>query len=99
MEDLYRAGRVRRRRRLEHARDRYRARLLYVGTGNAYDAPAASTTDAVLAMEASDRNSLALVWKANVGPGGDLGGILGSTAWDGGAVQGVNCAVVVPLGL
>jgi polyvinyl alcohol dehydrogenase (cytochrome) len=116
--------------------------LLYVGTGNAYHAPAASTTDAVLALDASsgaivhsfqatagdvsqngsgldadigaspnlftspsgqalagegdksgnywalDRNTLALVWKTNVGPGGPLGGILGSTAWDGSALYG-----------
>jgi outer membrane protein assembly factor BamB len=35
-----------------------------------------------------DRNTLALVWEANVGPGGDLGGILGSPAWDGSALYG-----------
>jgi polyvinyl alcohol dehydrogenase (cytochrome) len=116
--------------------------LLYVGTGNAYHAPAADTTDAVLALDSStgaivhsfqatagdvsqngsgpdadigaspnlfisasgealvgegdkagsywalDRNTLALVWKANVGPGGPDGGILGSTAWDGSALYG-----------
>ena len=116
--------------------------LLYVGTGNAYDAPAADTTDAVLALDSStgaivhsfqatagdvnpngsgpdadigaspnlftsasgqalvgegdkagnywalDRSTLALAWKTNVGPGGPLGGILGSTAWDGSALYG-----------
>lgn len=115
---------------------------LYVGTGNAYHAPAASTTDAVLALDAKtgaivasfqatpgdvsfngsgldadigaspnlfvsssghklvgvgdkagdywalDRATLKLVWKTSVGPGGGLGGILGSTAWDGSALYG-----------
>ncbi|HWF34588.1 MAG TPA: PQQ-binding-like beta-propeller repeat protein [Solirubrobacteraceae bacterium] len=37
---------------------------------------------------ALDRRTLALVWKANVGPGGIIGGILGSTAWDGSALYG-----------
>jgi polyvinyl alcohol dehydrogenase (cytochrome) len=116
--------------------------LLYVGTGNAYHSPAAATTDAILALNAStgaivgsfqatagdvnqgfsgldadigaspnllnspagqplvgegdksgdywslDRRTLKLAWKANIGPGGDLGGILGSTAWDGDALYG-----------
>ncbi len=116
--------------------------VLFVGTGNAYHAPAAATTDAILALQAStgtvvghfqahagdvntggqgldadfgaspnllsspsgqalvgegdkagtywalDRASLAPVWHASVGPGGLLGGILGSTAWDGAAVYG-----------
>jgi polyvinyl alcohol dehydrogenase (cytochrome) len=116
--------------------------LLYVGTGNAYHAPAAGTTDAILALDAStgalvasfqttagdvsqngsgldadigaspnlltsptgqalvgegdkagdywalDRRTLARAWKTNVGPGGRLGGILGSTAWDGTALYG-----------
>lgn len=115
---------------------------VYVGTGNAYHAPAAATTDAVLALDTStgaivasfqatpgdvnqngsgldadigaspslftsatgqnlvgagdkagtywalDGGALALAWKANVGPGGPLGGILGSTAWDGTALYG-----------
>jgi hypothetical protein len=118
------------------------AGVLYVGTGNAYHAPAASTTDAIVALDAAsgvvighfqarandvntggqgldadfgaspnlfasssgqalvgegdkaggywalDRGSLSLVWHASVGPGGLLGGILGSTAWDGGALYG-----------
>jgi polyvinyl alcohol dehydrogenase (cytochrome) len=116
--------------------------LLYVGTGPAYHAPAADTTDAVLELDAAtgaivagfqatagdvsqgglgldadfgaspnlftsptgqelvgdgeksgtywalDRRTLAPVWKANVGPGGMEGGILGSTAWDGSALYG-----------
>ena len=117
--------------------------VLYLGTGNAYDAPAASTTDAVLKLalptgkitggfqahagdvsrcstggadvdfgaspnlfasstgtplvgegdKAGDywaltRPALALRWMANVGPTGPLGGILGSTAWDGSALYG-----------
>jgi polyvinyl alcohol dehydrogenase (cytochrome) len=116
--------------------------LLYVGTGNAYHAPAAATTDAVLALDARtgalvasfeatagdvnqdgsgidadigaspnlftspsgqqlvgegdkagdywalDRRTLARVWETNVGPGGEIGGILGSTASDGSAIYG-----------
>lgn len=116
--------------------------MLYVGTGNAYHAPAAATTDAILELNAHtgaivagfqatpgdvsqseagldadigaspnlftsstgqqlvgegdkagnywalDRSTLELVWKEAVGPGGDLGGILGSTAWDGTAIYG-----------
>jgi polyvinyl alcohol dehydrogenase (cytochrome) len=116
--------------------------LLYVGTGNAYHAPAAGTTDSILALDSStgaivasfqatagdvyqggsgldadlgaspnlftsaggqalvgegdkqgnywalDRRTLTLVWKAGVGPGGRIGGVLGSTAWDGSALYG-----------
>ena len=116
--------------------------LLYVGTGNAYHAPAANTTDAVLALDSAtgaivatfqatpgdvsfngsgldadigaspnlftgpggqelvgegdkagnywalDAGTLTLAWKTNVGPGGPLGGILGSSAWDGSDLYG-----------
>lgn len=115
---------------------------LYVGTGNAYHAPAAATTDSILELDARtgailrhfqaqandvsfhedgldadlgsspnlfvsptgeelvgegekngiywavDRKTMALVWKATVGPGGVNGGIVGSTAWDGSAIYG-----------
>lgn len=37
---------------------------------------------------ALDRDTLLHVWDAHVGPGSDLGGILGSTAWDGTAIYG-----------
>jgi polyvinyl alcohol dehydrogenase (cytochrome) len=125
---------------------------LYVGTGNAYHAPAAATTDSILALDtatgqlvahhqatgddvwnetsnvtagpdadfgsspqlitgsggreligigqksgiywAFDRRTLQPVWKTIVGPGAFTGGILGSTAYDGGRVFGPN----TPLG-
>src|SRR4051812_17462919 len=113
---------------------------LYVGTGNAYQPPAADTTDAILALDAKtgalldhfqataadafsgsnsaagpdydfgaspnlitgpdgralvgegqkdgtywavDRATLDPVWKATTGPGSELGGIIGSTAYHG----------------
>ena len=119
---------------------------LFVGTGNAYHAPAAGTTDAVLALKLSngqivahfqatpddvwnattanavgrdydfgaspnliaspgrrplvgegqksgtywalDRRTLTPVWHTFTGPGGFLGGILGSTAYDGQRIYG-----------
>jgi polyvinyl alcohol dehydrogenase (cytochrome) len=118
---------------------------LYVGTGNAYQLPAADTTDAILAFDAKsgallghfqataddafsgansaagpdadfgaspnlitgpdgralvgegqkdgtywavDRATLAPVWKATTGPGSELGGIIGSTAYDGTRIYG-----------
>ena len=48
LEDLHRAAGPRRRRGLDDAGDRPRHGPLFVGTGNAYHAPAADTTDAVL---------------------------------------------------
>jgi polyvinyl alcohol dehydrogenase (cytochrome) len=117
---------------------------LFVGTGNAYTSPAASTTDAVLELNAGngallhsfqatsndvfssnnpvgvdfdfgaspnlittsggrklvgegqksgtywalDRSTLAPVWSQTVGPGSAVGGIIGSTAYDGQRVYG-----------
>ena len=119
---------------------------LYVGTGNAYHAPAADTTDAILALDAGsgsildhfqatpndvwngttnvltgpdhdfgasanlltapdgrklvgegqksgtywavDRATMEPVWEAFTGPGGIVGGILGSTAYDGQRIYG-----------
>jgi polyvinyl alcohol dehydrogenase (cytochrome) len=117
---------------------------LFVGTGNAYTAPAASTTDAVLELNARsgallhsfqatsndvfssgnpvgvdfdfgaspnlikasggralvgegqksgtywalDRSTLKPVWSQTVGPGSAVGGIIGSTAYDGQRIYG-----------
>ena len=119
---------------------------LYVGTGNAYHAPSADTTDSMVALDAStgaivghhqatpgdvwnatdnklagpdydfgaspnlitgeggrklvgegqkagvywalDRGTMEPVWKTTVGPGSQVGGIIGSTAWDGRRVYG-----------
>jgi polyvinyl alcohol dehydrogenase (cytochrome) len=117
---------------------------LFVGTGNAYIAPAASTTDAIMALDATtgavlnswqatagdvfspnsttgpdadfgaspnllttsggraligegqksgtywalDRSTLSPVWSQTVGPGSAIGGIVGSTAYDGSRVYG-----------
>jgi polyvinyl alcohol dehydrogenase (cytochrome) len=119
---------------------------LFVGTGNAYHAPAVSTTDSIVAFDARsgrildhfqatpddvwtgttgaasgpdadfgaspnlmtgpggrklvgegdksstywtvDRRTLDPVWHRNLGPGSFVGGILGSTAWDGANVYG-----------
>jgi len=119
---------------------------LYVGTGNAYHAPAADTTDAMLALDARngrlldhfqatpndvwngttnlltgpdhdfgaspnllsapdgrtllgegqksgtywgvDRETMEPVWEAFTGPGTPVGGILGSTAYDGQRIYG-----------
>ncbi|HEV3128422.1 MAG TPA: PQQ-binding-like beta-propeller repeat protein [Solirubrobacteraceae bacterium] len=117
---------------------------LFVGTGNAYTAPAASTTDAVMELDAGtgavlaswqatagdvfspnsltgadadfgaspnllattsgrtlvgegqksgtywalDRSTLAPVWSQTVGPGRAVGGVIGSTAYDGSRVYG-----------
>jgi polyvinyl alcohol dehydrogenase (cytochrome) len=119
---------------------------LYVGTGNAYHAPAADTTDAVLAMSATSgrilahfqatpddtfasdnplgpdadfgaspnllraangtllvgegqksgtywafgARSLHPVWHTSVGPSSEVGGIIGSTAYDGGRIYGTD---------
>jgi polyvinyl alcohol dehydrogenase (cytochrome) len=120
---------------------------LYVGTGNAYHAPAADTTDSIMALNARtgdilghfqstagdiweldnpsggpdydfgaspnllsgpggqplvgegsksgdywalDRASLRPVWHTSVGPGSSLGGILGSTAYDGARIYGTD---------
>jgi polyvinyl alcohol dehydrogenase (cytochrome) len=120
-------------------------RRLYVGTGNAYNAPAADTTDAILALDAAsgtilghfqatandafsgsdsaagpdydfgasanlitgpdgrqlvgvgqkdgtywavDRQTMAPVWSQTTGPGTQLGGIIGSTAYDGTRIYG-----------
>jgi polyvinyl alcohol dehydrogenase (cytochrome) len=121
---------------------------LYVGTGNAYHAPAADTTDAVLAINATngrilahfqatpddtfasdnpigpdadfgaspnllraangaglvgegqksgtywafDAQSLHPVWHTSIGPSSDLGGIIGSTAYDGDRIYGTDAA-------
>jgi polyvinyl alcohol dehydrogenase (cytochrome) len=118
---------------------------LYVGTGNAYNAPAADTTDAILALDSAsgaivghfqatagdafsaadsaagpdydfgasanlvtgpdgrklvgagqkdgtywalDRQTLAPVWSQKTGAGSQLGGIIGSTAYDGTRIYG-----------
>ena len=118
---------------------------LFVGTGNAYHAPAADTTDSILALDANSGAILAhhqatsgdvfptnptgvdadfgaspnliaapaggllvgegakdgtyrtvrpaqmkLVWKSQVGPGSDAGGVVGSTAYDGKRIFGSN---------
>jgi polyvinyl alcohol dehydrogenase (cytochrome) len=121
---------------------------LFVGTGNAYHAPAADTTDAIVALDATtgailghytatagdtfaadnpagpdadfgaspnliespsgrrlvgegdktgtywavDRATLAPVWHTLVGPGSAIGGVLGSTAYDGTRVYGTDAA-------
>src|SRR5206468_2571507 len=122
---------------------------LYVGTGNAYHAPAADTTDAMLALDAAtgailgryqasagdtfsgqddpagpdadfgaspnlltgadgrslvgegdkagvyhalDRDSMRPVWQTSIGPGSAIGGVLGSTAYDGRRVYGTDAA-------
>jgi polyvinyl alcohol dehydrogenase (cytochrome) len=118
---------------------------LYVGTGNAYNAPVADTTDAILALDSAsgaivghfqataddafsgsdsaagpdfdfgasanlitaadgrklvgegqkdgtywalDRATMAPVWSQTTGPGTQLGGIIGSTAYDGARIYG-----------
>ena len=119
---------------------------MYVGTGNAYHAPAAKTTDAMVKLDARtgkmlkhfqatpddvwngteniaegpdydfgaspnlikgpdgqklvgegqksgtywalDRKTMEPVWSTLTGPGAQVGGIIGSTAWDGEAVYG-----------
>jgi polyvinyl alcohol dehydrogenase (cytochrome) len=117
---------------------------LFVGTGNAYIPPAASTTDAIMELDANagtvlnswqatagdvfspnsvtgpdadfgaspnllststgralvgegqksgtywalDRSTLAPVWSQTVGPGSAVGGVIGSTAYDGSRVYG-----------
>ena len=121
-----------------------KSKRLYVGTGNAYHAPAADTTDAILALSlrtgkivakfqatpgdvwngtdnaaagpdhdfgaspqllpggrvgagqksgtywALDRNTLKPAWSTNIGPGSQVGGIIGSTATDGERIYGPN---------